>query len=101
MRIAAIVAALYGLLCIAALALIPASAAGWFGLTPEPLVGLFAILLAAPLSLALINVPDLGIAANWAMIMGCMAINALAILAVGRLASRRRGPAARLPPPAR
>ncbi len=80
--------AIYALLCVGALLLIPANAAGWFGMTPDPLVGIYAIVFALPWSLAsrwLGEIPLPGIV----MIGICMLLNIATLLAIGWLLDRR------------
>lgn len=62
MKIFRALAAFYGLLCLIALMLIPASAHSWFGIAEDPLSGVFAILLALPWSAALGHLPAMSMA---------------------------------------
>ncbi len=82
---------LYLLLCLLALLVIPASEAGLFGLTPDPLAAVFAVLLAQPwLSLVSAVVGDTGLAASVAMTLAGMVLNAALLRAVCNLLARRR-----------
>lgn len=83
-------AALYALLCLIALLLVPASIYGWFGVAEDPLGGVFAILLALPWSVALGHFPALGTAATMVLLVAAMAINILILLGLGRLVARWR-----------
>ena len=89
MRTAILLAVLYGLACVAALLLVPINARGWLGMTPDPLTGLLAILLAMPWSLGL-QLINAGPAAGLALVILGMAANVAIILAIGRGLSRRR-----------
>jgi hypothetical protein len=71
------VTGLYVVLCIGALALIPLNAAGMAG-EPDPLTGIFAVLLAVPwIWLTGPITSDSGIAWNLIVVGACMALNAL------------------------
>ena len=74
--------------CVFALLFIPASAQGWFGITSDPLAGIFAALLSLPWILALdrlgfelTGIPSAAL---------CMGINLLILLVIDWLISRRR-----------
>ena len=58
MNIARLLIVLYAALCVVALWFIPASAYGWLGVEPDPLAGVFAILLALPWTLLLRLMPN-------------------------------------------
>lgn len=58
MTIVRLLIVLYAAFCAAALWFIPASAYGWLGVEPDPLAGVFAILLALPWSLLLRLIPN-------------------------------------------
>jgi hypothetical protein len=77
-----VLAGVYAGLCALALALIPASANGWFGLEPDPLGGVFAILLALPWSILLMALPGdrIGPWPSMIVLVGGMALNALILL---------------------
>ena len=89
MRALRILLWLYGIAAVLSLAIIPIGAKGWFGLEPDPLVAVFAIMLALPWGLLLLgmlpeNSPWLaGIA-----LTGAMAFNLL--LGIGLLRWWRR-----------
>lgn len=83
-------AALYALLCLIALLLVPASIFGWFGVAEDPLGGVFAILLALPWSAALGHLPTLGTGATMILLIAAMAVNILILLGLGRLVARWR-----------
>lgn len=91
MKFVRALAALYALLCLIALLLIPASAHGWFGIAEDPLSGVFAILLALPWSAALGHLPAMGTAATIAVLLAAMILNIAILLAIGKLATRKRG----------
>lgn len=84
MRAARLIAVVYALLCVGALALIPMSASGLFG-RGDGLAGIYAILLAMPWSMMLtgLNVPSPWIAAL--LLVVAMAANGAIILGIGRL----------------
>lgn len=72
-----VVTGLYVILCILALAIIPLNVAGMAG-EPDPLAGVFAVLLAAPwIWLAGPITSDSGTAWNMIVAGGCMALNTL------------------------
>ncbi|AHY45615.1 Hypothetical Protein RradSPS_0332 [Rubrobacter radiotolerans] len=77
-----VLAGIYALLCALALVLVPASAEGWFGLEPDPLGGVFAILLALPWSVALMALSGdrMGLWPAMTILVCGMAVNALALL---------------------
>ena len=85
-----VLAALYALLCLIALLLVPASIYGWFGVAQDPLGGVFAILLALPWSAALGHLPTLGTAATMILLAAAMALNILILLGIGKLVARWR-----------
>ena len=80
---------LYGLLCIAALAVVPLNSAGMMG-EPDPLAGIFAVLLAAPwIWLAGNLTSDDSTVWNMVVAGGCMALNALILRSLcGWIAAR-------------
>lgn len=88
-----VIIGLYVLLCVAALAIVPLNAAGWIG-EPDPLTGIFAVLLAAPwiwLTDPITN--DTSTAWNMIVAGGCMALNALILWTLCRwLAGNRPAP---------
>jgi hypothetical protein len=90
LKAATIIGCAYGALGLISLALIPASAHGWFGLDPDPLSAVFAMLLAMPWSLALGRMGEMGPLLSMAGLLAGICINFAIILAVGRLF--RRGP---------
>ncbi len=91
MRLSRVVAGIYALLCVAALALIPISAKGWFGVEADPLAAVFAIILAMPWSLGLTFLKDLGAWTGTALLAIGMGANVGIILWLGALLRRRRG----------
>jgi hypothetical protein len=89
-RIASLIAWIYGGLCAGALLLIPAAAYGWMGIAEDPHAGTFAFILGLPWSLVL---DALGSPPLWLsifLVMLAMAINVLIILWFGRRRSRLR-----------
>lgn len=92
MKAARRLAGLYALLCLAALALVPANARGWFGMEPDPLSGLYAIVLALPWSLILARPPGLSVTAGVLLIVLGMAANAALILWIGTRFRRPKTP---------
>lgn len=91
LRLSRVVAGIYILLCGAALGLIFISAKGWFGVTPDPLAAVFAIILAMPWSLGLSLMKDLGVWTGGALLIISMGLNVGIILWLGALLRRRRG----------
>ncbi|MEC9342830.1 MAG: hypothetical protein VYD64_03180 [Pseudomonadota bacterium] len=89
-RVCRIALGLYVLACIVALVIIPLNAAGRFGMTPDPLVGVFAVLLSAPWIYPLDSLlGDGGLA--WNMMLAVISITANAAIlgfACSRLARR-------------
>ncbi len=88
-----ILTAVYIVLCLAALALIPLNAAGLAG-EPDPLAGVFAVLLAAPwFWLVEPFTSDNNTVWNVALAAACMALNALIVRSLcGLLAGRFTAP---------
>ncbi|WP_313441394.1 hypothetical protein [Novosphingobium sp.] len=84
------VAAVYAALCIGALLLIPVSAHGWFGVSDDPLAGVFALLLALPWTLLLQHFDNLGFFGSLAIIVLGMGLNVGIVLTIGHAASQRR-----------
>jgi hypothetical protein len=80
---------LYLIACVLALALVPATGAGLFGIEPNPFAALYAVVLGLPWSFLSMSLTsgDLGVAASMALIAGGMAIN----LALLRMLCRRLG----------
>ncbi|MGH8703085.1 MAG: hypothetical protein ACREVR_18180 [Burkholderiales bacterium] len=66
---------LYAALCVVALWFIPASVHGWLGVEPDPLAGVFAMLLALPWTRLLRLVPDAGPWPSAALLAAGMAMN--------------------------
>ncbi len=82
---------LYVLACIAAIALVPLNAAGFAG-EPDPLSGIFAILLAAPwIWLTDSLMADTGVVWNLTLAAICMGLNATIMWAICNWATKRRG----------
>lgn len=78
----------YVIVCVAALAVIPMSAAGW--ITPDPLSAIPAVLLGIPWSLLLTSfVESDSPTLNILLLAAAIAINASLIWLLGRLLSRR------------
>ena len=75
-RILLVVLALYVAAELLALFAIPASVEGWAGIEPDPLSGIFALLLALPWSLVLLALPDAGPWASFFICAAGIAINA-------------------------
>jgi len=80
---------LYCGLSIVALLLIPISRWGLFGVEPDPLSAVFAVLLAQPWP-SLADRFISGEAAGWAVVILGMAVNAAIIALLCRLAGRKR-----------
>ena len=81
-----VLVALCALACLFALAVLLVGTRGWFGVQPDGLAAVYAILLAMPWSLLLFAMP--GGAEGWSMLvmLGGMAIN----IAVGGWLTRKR-----------
>ena len=90
MRIAALIAWIYGGLCAGALLLIPAAANGWMGVAEDPYAGTFAFILGLPWSLALQAFGPLELGPSILLVMLGMALNILIILWLGRRRSKPR-----------
>lgn len=75
---------LYGLLSLVALALIRISANGWFGVEPDPLSAIFALLLSLPWSLALDHLPLSSESARLLVMFIGISINLLLLYALAR-----------------
>lgn len=81
----------YILLALISLALIPISAAGLFGVEPDPLAGIFAVVLATPwVQLIDKAVAVQGMAQNMALVGACLAFNAAILMLACRLLGRLR-----------
>jgi hypothetical protein len=80
----------YVLLCLVALLMIPASAYSWWGFEPDPLSGVFAIIMAMPWAMALWAVDDAPIWLSIVLLAVCMGANLMIIVTLGRW-FRRRG----------
>ena len=90
-RVCRFVILAYIIVCIAALAIIPMTAAGTFGIQPDPLSGIYALLLASPWILLLADFVGNGdMVANMAMAAISMAINVVILLLLCRWLTRRR-----------
>lgn len=94
MRVVRLLIAVYAALCLVALWLIPASAHGWFGIEPDPLAAVFALLLALPWSLLLRFAGDPGPWLAAVLFAACMAAN---LWLLWRFQHRRRAPAGSRP----
>lgn len=81
---------LYVVACLLALALIPASAAGWFGIERDPLSALFAMVLALPWSALLVALPAMSPWLSAAVLLAAMAVNVAIGVATLRRLQRRR-----------
>ena len=90
MRIAALVAWIYGGLCAGALLLIPATTYGWMGVVPDPDAGTFAFILGLPWSLVLQAFAPLELWQSILLVMLGMAMNILIILWLGYRRSQSR-----------
>jgi len=86
-RVARAVCAVYVVVCLAALLLIPADALGWLG--GHPLAGLLADLLSMPWSLLVAQVADAGVFGRMMPAAAAMALNLAIIFSVGRWLARR------------
>lgn len=89
MRVSRVLAGVYATACLAALALIPISSRGWFGVEPDPLAGVLAIVLAMPWSLALQWLHGGGPWPGMLVVLAGMAANFGIILWLGRVSRRR------------
>lgn len=85
-----ILAGVYGVLCLLALFVIPASANGWFGFEPDPLSAVPAILLALPWSLGLGLLGEVGASLSLLVLVGAMFTNAGVLYGVSRLIKKER-----------
>ena len=89
-RICRIAVIVYQVLCAFSLLLVPLSAAGAFGLTPDPLAAVFAVILALPWSLFLDQLGGEGnTALNLAFLAVGMIVNGSLLLALCRLVGKR------------
>jgi len=89
-RICRIAVIIYQVLCALSLLVVPLSAIGAFGLTPDPLAAVFAILLALPWSLLLDQLGGEGnTALNLAFLAVGMVINGALLLALCRFFGHR------------
>jgi hypothetical protein len=80
----------YQVLCALSLLVVPLSAAGVFGLTPDPLAAVFAVILALPWSLFLDQLGGEGnTALNLAFLAVGMIVNGSLLLALCRLVGNR------------
>ena len=89
MRVSRLLAGVYAAMCLAALALIPISSRGWFGVEPDPLAGVLAIVLAMPWSFALQWLHGGGPWPGMLVVLAGMAANFGIILWLGRVSRRR------------
>lgn len=80
-RVARIIAVVYGVLCAVSLALFAIGTFGWFGTEPGPLAAVFAILASMPWSLAFsaLHSPEVVLAG----MLAAMLLNIMLILAIG------------------
>lgn len=75
-RICPAIIVIYVVACVASLSLIPMNAAGMFGMAPDPLSGIYALLLASPWIYLLDGLFGNGdVARNMALAVASMAIN--------------------------
>ncbi|WP_119066238.1 hypothetical protein [Rubrobacter indicoceani] len=84
-----ILAGVYGVLCLLALFVIPASANGWFGFEPDPLSAVPAIFLALPWSLGFGLLGEVGAFLSVLALVGAMLTNAGILYGVSRLIERK------------
>ena len=89
MRVSRLLAGVYAAMCLAALALIPISSRGWFGVEPDPLAGVLAIVLAMPWSFALQWLHGGGPWPGMLVVLAGRAANFGIILWLGRVSRRR------------
>jgi hypothetical protein len=75
----------YAVLCVGSLLLIAASAFGWFGVQPDALAAVYAIVLALPWSLLMTALPSTPTWLAGALLMASMGLN----LYIGRMVARR------------
>lgn len=80
----------YALLCLVALLMIPASAYSWWGFGPDPLSGVFAIILAMPWAMGLWALDGAPIWLSILLLALCMGANLTIIISLGRWLRRRR-----------
>ena len=80
----------YALLCLVALLMIPASAYSWWGFEPDPLSGVFAIILAMPWAMGLWALDSTPTWLAVALLALCMGANLAIIISLGRWLRRRR-----------
>ncbi|MGI8649528.1 MAG: hypothetical protein ACR2KW_03990 [Rubrobacter sp.] len=85
-----ILAGVYGVLCLLALFVVPASANGWFGFESDPLSAVPAIFLALPWSLGLGLLGEVGALSSVLAIVGAVFTNAGILYGVSRLIKRER-----------
>jgi|MedtruStandDraft_1076414.scaffolds.fasta_scaffold37700_1 hypothetical protein len=74
----------YVLLSLVALLMIPASAYSWWGFEPDPLSGVFAIILAMPWAMGLWALDGTPTLLSLALLALCMGANLAIIIALGR-----------------
>ena len=79
----------YALLCLVALLIIPASAYSWWGFEPDPLSGVFAIIMAMPWAMALWALDGTEIWLSIVLLAICMGANLAIIVSLGRWLRRR------------
>lgn len=90
---------LYLLAGVGALLLIPASAGGWFGIEPDPLSAVYALLLSLPWSMLLLHLMDPGSPlVAWLICSAGIALNGGIALWLVRRLRRPAGGAAVSPP---
>ncbi|WP_265564444.1 hypothetical protein [Sphingomicrobium arenosum] len=88
-RLLLVILIVYGAASLLALFAIPASVEGWVGVEPDPLSGIFALILALPWSLALLLFTDAG---PWASFLICAAGIAINCAIIWRMARHRSAP---------
>lgn len=82
-----VVAVAYAVLGALALFAIPASAFGWLGVEPDPLSGIFALLLALPWTIGLYLLGDIG---TWGSLAFCTVAILASLLILLRLSRKRK-----------
>lgn len=88
-RLCRVVVTVYAVLCALALVIIPLNAAGMFGMEPDPLSAIYALLLSAPWSFLAGDLVGDSVVGHLILAVVGMAVNAVIFLFVCRLFGRR------------
>jgi hypothetical protein len=86
-----VIAAVYAILCLISLALIPISAMGLFGVEEDPVSAVFAVILALPWSHWLGDLGGGSVMRAFMLLAGGMVLNLAIIAGLGRFLKARRG----------